>query len=396
MKRYASPLRRRYCRLVALACLALVVNTPSSKANQEGVIQQAPGVERSQFNYDSYILGPGDSLEIEVLDLPELSGTFSIGPDGTIYLPRLRALFVEGLTIQELRDYLTEKFKVYVRYPQIYLRTVEYRPIRVFVGGEVQRPGYYTLSGYQSGQQDVTQNKTLSNGVAPGSVALGQGTQIIRSDLAGGSSSKTLFPTVFDAIRTAQGITPYSDLTKVQVIRKRADGQGGGRIQTYLDFLSLITDGNESQNIRLFDGDVVKIRKSPVVLKNQILKAGQSNLTPQFMSVFVSGRVNFPGEITLPQGSSLNQAISLAGGPKPIRGKIEFIRFNREGTIDRRVFPYKVGAVPDAPNNPILTAGDIVRINDSLLSGSINTINELSAPFIGIYSLYSLFNGSAQ
>ena len=48
--------------------------------------------ERSRVTYDSYILGPGDSLQIELLDIPELSGTFSIGPDGTIYLPRLRAL----------------------------------------------------------------------------------------------------------------------------------------------------------------------------------------------------------------------------------------------------------------------------------------------------------------
>ena len=47
---------------------------------------------RSQVNYDAYILGPGDSLQIELLDLPELSGRFTIGPDGTIYLPRLRAL----------------------------------------------------------------------------------------------------------------------------------------------------------------------------------------------------------------------------------------------------------------------------------------------------------------
>ena len=64
---------------------------------------QAPSVtsaERSRVTYDSYILGPGDSLQIELLDIPELSGTFSIGPDGTIYLPRLRALYVEGLTVE--------------------------------------------------------------------------------------------------------------------------------------------------------------------------------------------------------------------------------------------------------------------------------------------------------
>ena len=92
---------------------------------------------RAQINYDAYILGPGDGLQIELLDLPELSGSFSIGPDGTLYLPRLRALYVEGLTIEELRAFLTQKFSTYVRDPQVYVRPVVYRPVRVYVGGEV-------------------------------------------------------------------------------------------------------------------------------------------------------------------------------------------------------------------------------------------------------------------
>ena len=44
---------------------------------------------------------------MELLEIPELSGTFSIGPDGTMVLPRLRALYVEGLTVEELRYFLT-------------------------------------------------------------------------------------------------------------------------------------------------------------------------------------------------------------------------------------------------------------------------------------------------
>ena len=179
----------------------------------------------------------------------------------------------------------------------------------------------------------------------------------------------------------------------VQVTRKRALGLGGGKIRTNLDFLSLITEGNESQNIRLFDGDVVNVSKSKLVIREQLLKAGQTNLTPQFIDVFVSGRVNNPGGVTLPQGSVLNQAISLAGGPQLLRGKVEFIRFTREGEIDRRIFKYKPGAASDAPNNPVLMAGDIINVDESILSAGIGIMNEFAGPFIGIYSIYSLFNG---
>jgi len=105
---------------------------------------------------DAYILGPGDSLEIELLNIPELSGTFSIGPDGTLYLPRLRALFVEVLTVEELRYFLTEQFKAYVKNPQLYVKPVFYRTVRVYVGDEMNRIGCYLLSRPQVLQDQIS------------------------------------------------------------------------------------------------------------------------------------------------------------------------------------------------------------------------------------------------
>ena len=136
----------------------------------------------------------------------------------------------------------------------------------------------------------------------------------------------------------------------------------------------------------------MNIGKSPVVLREQLLIAGQTNLSPQFMEVFISGRVNNPGRATVPQGGSLNQAISIAGGPKLLKGKVEFVRFDREGTIDRRLFSYKPGAAPGSSNNPVLAAGDIIHIRESLFSRGTTIINELAAPAVGLYSLYSLFD----
>ena len=364
---------------------------------QQSAATQGEPAQRSRVVYDTYILGPGDSLQIELLDIPELSGTFAIGPDGTLYLPRLRALYVEGLTVEELRLFLTDQFRTYVRNPQLYIRPVGYRPVRIYVGGEVRRPGYYLLSGSQdltnlSSSAEASQLSAGTAGVEtrPGlnQVPAGSAT---RGPGGGLSTYGALFPTVFDAIRTAQGITPFSDLSQVQVTRRQPLSSGGGRIRANLNFLSLITDGDESQNIRLFDGDVVSVGKSPVVLREQLLKAGQTNLSPQFIQVYVSGRVKTPGGVTLPQGSALTQAITLAGGMQLLKGKVEFVRFTREGEIDRRVFSYSPGAASGSPTNPILMAGDIIRVQDSALSATVGVLNELSAPFVGVYSVYSLF-----
>ena len=141
-------IKRRIPVISALAGLALCLQAPLATAQgllevqttetvvEPGQEQPLPLEQRAQVTYDAYILGPSDGLQIELLDLPELSGIFSIGPDGTLYLPRLRALDVEGLTVEELRYFLTQQFSTYVRDPQVYVRPVVYRPIRIDVGGK--------------------------------------------------------------------------------------------------------------------------------------------------------------------------------------------------------------------------------------------------------------------
>ena len=89
-----------------VAAKGLIEEQAMKTGVSQGQSQPMSLEQRAQITYDSYILGPGDRLQIELLDLPELSGRVSIGPDGTLYLPRLRALYVEGLTVEELRYFL--------------------------------------------------------------------------------------------------------------------------------------------------------------------------------------------------------------------------------------------------------------------------------------------------
>ena len=352
--------------------------------------------------YDSYILGPGDSLQIELLDIPELSGSFSIGPDGTIYLPRLRALYVEGLTVEELRYFLTEQFKTYIKSPQVFITPVGYRAVRVYVGGEISRPGYYMLSGGQV----IEDQLNIREGTSPNAFRAQSSSlkdfqsarlRLLRSapdditTLQGISSTPNRWPTLFDALRAAQGVTPYSDLAAVKVVRKQPMSQGGGKAQAQVNFLSLVTEGDESVNIRLFDGDVVKVGRSEELLRDQLLAASRTNLSPDFIEVFVSGRVKEPGPQSLPQGATLNQAIASAGGTKLLRGGIEFLRFNPDGKTDRRQFSYNPSAKSGDFKNPVLMSGDVVRVNDSLLSAGVEVLNEITGPAVGIYSVYSLF-----
>ena len=409
---YMSTIVRRRTRTLALigcAVLSSNLGLPFAMAQQRPTLKQlgkeASTVSRSSTEQsgaprfssiaqtkDAYILGPGDVLVVELLDVPEYSGVFTINPDGSLYLPRLRSLSVEGMTVEELRDFLNQQFSRYVQDPQLFVSPVGFRPIRVYIGGEVQRPGYY----YLSGQNGMVGDRSESS--AKQSINLAYNQQGIpkaafdpRPQIGGVSANLGLrLPTVFDAIRTAGGVTSYSKLSEVSVTRKRPLSSGGGKMRTELNFLELITEGNETQNIRLFDGDSVVVGRSPVELREQIIKAGQTNLSPDFVQVFVTGRVREPGSKVLPQGASLDQALAAAGGQKVVRGKLEFIRFNRDGTTDRRKFFAQTVSPAGSYKNPILMAGDVIRVNDSPLSATLNVFNEITAPALGIYSVYNL------
>jgi polysaccharide export outer membrane protein len=347
--------------------------------------------------HDAYILGPGDTLMVEVIEVPELSGSYSIGPDGTIYLPRLRALYVEGLTVEELRYFLTQQYKPFIKAPQIYLYPSGYRPVRIYIGGEVGRPGYYTLSNGsgpqillnpQSSNQNIEFKSRTSESLRQGVTA-----KPSLSSLTRGVAQDSLvkWPTLFDGIRAANGVTSYSNLGKVQIVRKLPLSAGGGKARATVNFLDLLTNGDERVNIRLYDGDVINVERSNQVMIEQLLTASRTNLSPEFIEVYVTGRVKEPGAQSLPQGTTLNQAIANAGGLKLLRGNIEFVRFTRDGATDKRNISLDKGAASGSYNNPILMSGDVIRVNDSVFSATVNVLNEVAGPAVGIYSVYSLF-----
>jgi polysaccharide export outer membrane protein len=74
-----------------------------------------------------------------------------------------------------------------------------------------------------------------------------------------------------------------------------------------------------------------------------------------------------------------------------LRGKIEFVRFTKDGEVDRRLINYQAGAPSGSRDNPFLMSGDIINVQESILSAASGLLNEFTGPFVGLYSVYSLF-----
>ena len=93
-----------------------------------------------------YIVGEADVLRINVWKEPEISQTsISVRPDGMISVPLVGVVKVSGLTPSQIQDTLTSKLRRFIDKPQVTVTVVEVRSKSVYLTGEVQRPGVYSL-----------------------------------------------------------------------------------------------------------------------------------------------------------------------------------------------------------------------------------------------------------
>lgn len=89
-------------------------------------------------------LGPGDKFAVRVHEEKELSGEYTVSSDGTINYPHVGRINVNEMTCGELERALTKGLADgYLRNPSVSCSIVEYNSKRVFVFGEVKKPGSY-------------------------------------------------------------------------------------------------------------------------------------------------------------------------------------------------------------------------------------------------------------
>lgn len=301
----------------------------------------------------------------------------------------MNRVYVQGLTINELNQALNESYLQYVKFPSLSTRVVNYRPLKIYLDGEVENPGLHILPGYTKLNNLIRRSPIIENPSTEGEFFEPNNAESLNSIYQDEIFDSFYFPTVFDAIREAGGLTYFSDISKIEVIRVNPISNGSGFIQRNLNFEKVFSD-NSSENIRIYDGDKIIINKSKDIDSQKIAKAIRSNINPKFINVFVNGRVKLPGKKTLPKISSMNDALMLSGGPKVIRGSINLISFSNKGLVEKRKLRYNKNAINGSKQNPFLKSNDIIFVGDNILSTSSEVISEVTKPFQGLLSVYGL------
>lgn len=158
----------------------------------------------------TYRVSAEDLLEISVWKEPDLQREVVVRPDGGFSFPLVGDVRAAGKTPAELEQEIAEAIQEYVPGAVVTVSVLEIRGLRIYVSGNVENPGQYTVGRYVD---------------------------------------------VLQAITLAGGLTPFADAGDIRIIRR----EGGDERVFEFDYREVQRGRNMEQNIMLQPDDVVMV-----------------------------------------------------------------------------------------------------------------------------------------
>ncbi len=158
---------------------------------------------------DSYIIGKGDLLAINVWNEPELQQSIPVRPDGRISLPLIGGMQAAGLTPLQLQESIAAKLDAYINHPTVSVIVKEINSQNFNILGRVMKPGSYPLSTSM---------------------------------------------TVLDGIAAAGGFQDFAKKKSIYVLRTKP---GGGEVRLSFNYKDVIKGKHMEQNITLEPHDTI-------------------------------------------------------------------------------------------------------------------------------------------
>ena len=347
---------------------------------------------RSSALAQEYVLGPEDVVQVTVARHPEMSTQATVLDDGTITIPRVGPVVVKGLTVSQAQAAVTRALTKILVAPEVTFGLVLQRPNRVYVIGEVGKPGSIDMRpgwrithvlGEAGGTTvkpelaivtlwrgnkaipidmvaiHVKHDQSANLEVEPGDVLDVQEAPVAKIYVNGqgvrtpGEFLITEGLGVLEALAKAGGPSPNAALRRATIIRAAKPGQP--RQEIPVDLYDVLVKGAPAPDITLEAGDTLVIPENTA-------------------RIAVFGLVRAPGYYPLPETDqfTVTQAIALAGGYDR-RAKLDkIVVFRREpGAAVPTTIPVNVknikgitgkeGLMQDVP----LRDGDIVFVPET-------------------------------
>lgn len=337
--------KRSLTAAIATALLAIPLTGLPTQAQSSSPPLTLPLPLPTAGDRDVNRLKPGDEVQLTVLGFPDLSGPQTILADGTLQIPLVGSLAVEGLTPSQVVEKLTVALGPYVRRPQVGLTLLNIRPLQISVTGEVRRPGAHilTVPDSEDGDDDSTPDE---------------------------------LQTLSYALIAAGGVTPDADLRNIIVRRQLSPSEAdllGDRDhykEIRVDLWSLIQEGDLASDVRIYHDDEIVVPTASLVTteQEQLLS---STLAPVSVSVQVAGEVLRPGQLNLAANADVSTAVIAAGGftEDANEEQIALLRMSSEGRLEQQAFTFGETSTP-------LREGDVIVV-DAKAQRDVRTVFEL-------------------
>ena len=142
-------------KIIGFLLLSLLSLPVHAQGPQPGSPAQS-GQGQPLVDSDTYVIGPEDVLDIFVWKETELSRRVPVRMDGKISIPLVGELQAAGLTPLKLKAELIDKLKAYVEIPNVTVTVMEVNSFKVYISGQVAKPGAYTLRSETTFLQFIT------------------------------------------------------------------------------------------------------------------------------------------------------------------------------------------------------------------------------------------------
>lgn len=194
-----------------LAILLALGSAPVTVAQQKGTApDKTQQTATAPTAGGGYVISPGDVLDVQVWQEPNVSKAVPVRPDGKISLPLLDDVQAAGLTASALTADLTERLKKFISDPQVTVIVSQVNSQRIYITGEVNRGGTYPLE--------------------PGM-------------------------TVLQGLASAGGFTAFANVKKIYVMRQ----ENGKQVKYPFNYKAAIKGKDAGQNILLQPGDTIVV-----------------------------------------------------------------------------------------------------------------------------------------